>query len=81
MSKFTNHGTITVGGKLVLDGKQVEGIQLNPDEQDLPHSDAEHNPLWCRGNGDGQNSSDDPCWSCIEWAFDKLGELLTAQKA
>lgn len=48
---------------------------MKPNEHDLPHSDAGHNPLWCGGDCNGQCCGDDPCWSCILWAFDKLVDL------
>lgn len=36
---------------------------------------SEHDPMQCRGDNGGGACSDDPCWACIEWAFDKVKEL------
>lgn len=35
----------------------------------------EHDPMKCRGDNGGKSCNDDPCWSCIRWAFDSLDEL------
>ena len=37
-------------------------------------------PLACGGDGGGAYASDDPCWRCIDWAFDQV-RSLRAQKA
>lgn len=36
---------------------------------------AECDPMECQGDGAGQNCADDPCWSCIEWAFGEVCKL------
>lgn len=46
--------------------------RLKPNEKDQPHSPAEHNPHWCRGDNAGMACGDDPCWACIDWAFAEL---------
>jgi hypothetical protein len=46
-----------------------------PQQFDLPWSEAKHNPIWCGGDAHGQCCTDDPCWACIAWAFERLKEL------
>lgn len=45
-----------------------------------------HDPMECQGhggydkNGIPSNASDDPCWVCIDWAFDELESLKQQNK-
>lgn len=48
-------------------------------EQDLPHSDAGHNPYWCGGDNKGQCCGDDPCWSCIGFLHEEAQEAIALQ--
>lgn len=47
---------------------------------ELPHSKACHNPYWCGGSGGGENLSDDPCWDCIEFLWEKAVQFLELQE-
>lgn len=72
LSNLATRGTLETGGKSVVDSSEVKR------EDGILQGAPEHNPMECRGDNGGKCCADDPCWSCIQWAFDTLEDIQRA---